>query len=84
MDFKNTCRVLLTLLAMIAVPMVCSADECIMGDINCDGALDFQDIPALIDLIESGGFMPEADFTCDGFVDEFDIPCFIDALAEVE
>ena len=55
-------------------------EEGILGDINGDGMIDFDDIPAFIALLQDEGFNEAADFDGDGMITFADIPGFIDAL----
>ena len=50
------------------------------GDVDLSGIVDFSDIPAFIDVIQTGGFQAEADANCDTFVNFLDIPAFIAIL----
>jgi hypothetical protein len=50
------------------------------GDVNLDGAVDFDDIPAFITVLQSGVFQAEADCDCSTVVDFSDIPAFISIL----
>ena len=52
----------------------------ILGDIDGDGDVDFEDIPGFISLLTGGGFQAEADIDMDGDVDFEDIPLFIQLL----
>lgn len=54
--------------------------EEILGDVNGDGMVDFDDIPAFIALLQSGGFEESADINGDGIIGFDDIPGFIDIL----
>ena len=50
------------------------------GDVNLSGAVDFDDIPTFIAVLQSGNFQAEADCDCNGVVDFDDIPAFIAIL----
>ena len=52
----------------------------ILGDIDGDGDVDFEDIPGFIALITGGGLQAEGDIDGDGDVDFEDIPLFIDII----
>jgi hypothetical protein len=52
----------------------------IKGDVDQDGDVDFDDIPAFITVLQSGMFQAEADCDCSGLVDFADIPAFIAIL----
>ena len=55
-------------------------EDCLLGDPNLDGAIDFADIPSFIAVLQSGSYLKEADINQDGVVDFTDIPVFIDLL----
>jgi len=55
-------------------------DAFILGDVNVDGSIDFDDIAAFVDLIQSGRFSNEGDTNCDGVVSFLDIQSFVDLL----
>ena len=59
------------------------AAEFILGDCDQDGDVDFADIPAFIQILQSGSFLDEADCNRDGVVDFSDIPVFIAILAAI-
>lgn len=56
------------------------AGDVLLGDVNCDGAVDFADIPAFIAVLQSGIFQEKADIDESGVVAFSDIPAFIDVL----
>ena len=56
------------------------ASTFLLGDVNQDGVINFEDIPSFISLLQGGGFLDEADINGDGVVDFGDIPFFIDLL----
>lgn len=51
-----------------------------LGDVNLDGAVNFQDIPPFIAILIADGFQTEADCNENGAVDFSDIPAFIAIL----
>ena len=53
----------------------------LLGDCNLDGIVDFSDIPSLIQVLQSGDFLPQADCNQDGVVDFADIPRFVAILS---
>ena len=57
--------------------------ELLLGDCDQDGDVDFADIPAFIQILQSGSFLDEADCNRDGVVDFSDIPAFIAILAAI-
>ena len=54
----------------------------LLGDVNRNGVVDFQDIPPFIDLLIADSFLAEADCNQDGVVSFSDIPVFIGILIE--
>ena len=52
-----------------------------LGDINCDGVVDFFDIAPFISLLATGKSQLEADFNFNDVVDFFDIAPFISVLS---
>ena len=58
------------------VPVV----EKLIGDVNLDGMIDFNDIPRFVDLLLMGMFQCEADIDGNGVVNFNDIPPFVDLL----
>ena len=58
-----------------------TAARTILGDCNLDGVVDFSDIPALIEVLQTGIFLDEADCNQDGTVSFEDILPFIEILA---
>ena len=52
----------------------------LLGDCNLDGAVNFLDIPAMIDILISGVFLEQADCNQDNVVDFLDINSFIAIL----
>ena len=53
----------------------------LVGDVNCDGEINFSDISPFILLLSSGEFDPKADINGDGSVDFLDIAPFIGLLS---
>ena len=58
------------------------AEDCVPGDINQDGVVNFSDIPPFISLLISGEFSCEGDVDQSGEVNFQDIPPFITLLIE--
>ena len=54
----------------------------LLGDVNCDGILDFADIPSFISVLQSGNFLDKADIDGNDTVDFGDIAPFIALLIE--
>lgn len=54
----------------------------IMGDVNCDGAVDLLDITPFVELLAGGNFSSKADFNLDGTVSLLDVGPFVNALSE--
>ena len=52
----------------------------ILGDANRNGEVDFSDIPAFIQILQTGTFLDQADCNQDGVVTFADIPAFIAIL----
>ncbi len=50
------------------------------GDVNLDGAVDFSDIPAFIEVLIGGTYLQQADCNQDDMVDFADIDPFIEVL----
>ena len=61
------------------VPVV--KDTLLVGDVNCDMAVDFLDIGPFINLLSTGGFLDKADIDGSGAVDFLDIGPFIALLS---
>ena len=55
-------------------------DEFLPGDVNQDGNVDLLDIQPFVNLLTSGGFLPEADINGDGVVDLLDVAPFVELL----
>ena len=54
----------------------------LLGDINCDGAVNLLDVAPFVDLLSNGGFSAKADFDASGTVNLLDVAPFIDALSD--
>jgi hypothetical protein len=54
----------------------------LLGDVNQDGVVDFDDIPSFVSVLQSGVYVDEADINRDETVDFDDIPLFINLLAD--
>ena len=65
---------------VITIPPLPGDDDVVLGDVDGDGDVDFEDIPAFVGLLTGGGFQAEADIDGDGDVDFEDIPLFIQLL----
>ncbi len=52
----------------------------LLGDVNLDGAVSFEDIPIFIDLLTTGSYQNEADCDQNATLDFADIPAFIAIL----
>ena len=57
------------------------SEALLMGDINCDGAVNLLDVAPFVDLISNGLFSAKADFAGDGTVNLLDVGPFVDALS---
>jgi len=67
------------------VPMVFAViapqtDSVVLGDCNLDGAVTFEDIPAMIQTLRGGDYLEQADCNEDREVNFADIPSFIGFL----
>ena len=66
---------------MINIPPLPDDDDVVLGDVDGDDDVDFEDIPGFIGVVTTpGGFQAEADIDMDGDVDFEDIPLFIELL----
>ena len=52
----------------------------LIGDVNCDGAIDLLDIQPFLDTITNSTFNPKADLNGDNVVDLLDVEPFVDAI----
>ena len=52
--------------------------ECLLGDVNLDGAVNLVDVAPFIDRLTTGTFQKEADVNVDGVVDLLDVAPFIE------
>ena len=59
----------------------CVEDEVLLGDVNQDGLINLLDVSPFVDLISSGGFLPEADMNQDGTVNLLDVGLFVAVLS---
>ena len=57
------------------------ADNCILGDINRDGEVNFLDVSPFISVLTAGEFLCEADINQSGVVNFLDISPFISLLS---
>ena len=64
-----------------AVRLTAVSNEVLLGDINCDGAVNLLDVAPFVDLISSGEFSPKGDFDSDGAVNLLDVAPFVNAIA---
>ena len=53
----------------------------LIGDINCDGAVDLLDVSPFVDALSSGEFVAKADINQDGAVNLLDVSPFIELLS---
>ena len=56
--------------------------QILLGDVNQDGTINLLDVNPFVELIGSGGFLPEADINMDGIVNLLDVAPFIDILTD--
>lgn len=59
---------------------VADVEDCVLGDVNGDGTVNFLDISPFISMISTGTFVCEADINGDGIVNFLDISPFIALL----
>ncbi len=52
-----------------------------IGDVNCDGAVDLLDVGPFVDAVSSSNFNPKADINQDDTVDLLDVGPFVDLLS---
>ena len=55
--------------------------DVLLGDINCDGAVNLLDVAPFVELISSGEFSPKGDFDSNGAVNLLDVAPFVNAIA---
>ena len=55
-------------------------EDFILGDVNCDGAVNLLDVAPFVDAIGSKVFNPKADINQDGTVDLLDVTPFVELL----
>ena len=53
----------------------------LIGDINCDGAVDLLDVSPFVDALSSSDFVAKADINQDGVVNLLDVSPFIELLS---
>ena len=53
----------------------------VLGDVNCDGAIDLLDVAPFVELLVNGQFSDKADINGDGSVDLLDIDPFVVLLS---
>ena len=64
-----------------AVRLTAISNEVLLGDINCDGAVNLLDVAPFVDLLSTGGFSEKADINQDGAVDLLDVQPFVNLLS---
>lgn len=62
--------------------LVVGGKPILLGDVNCDGAVDLLDVQPFVDLLTQGGFLDKADMNQDQAVDLLDVQPFVDALTD--
>lgn len=67
--------------AYLGLSIVPVTVDCILGDVNLSGTVDFLDIAQFITILASDGFQCEADIDQNGVVDFLDIQPFITILS---
>ena len=53
----------------------------LLGDVNCDGAVNLLDVAPFVDLVSNGGFSVKADINEDGSVNLLDVQPFVALLS---
>ena len=56
------------------------ASTFILGDVNCDGAVDLLDVTPFVQLLTSGVYVAKADINEDGSLDLLDVTPFVELL----
>ena len=54
----------------------------LLGDVNCDGALNLLDVAPFVQLLSTGVFDEKADMNQDGVINLLDVNPFVDALSQ--
>lgn len=52
-----------------------------IGDVNCDGQKNLQDVAPFVEVLANGEYQPKADINQDGSVNKLDIPLFVGLLS---
>ena len=65
----------------VTITSIIGGGVVLLGDANCDGAINFDDIGPFIALLSSDDFKPEGDTNEDGEINFSDISSFISILA---
>ncbi len=65
--------------AEFAIPAF-AGDSILLGDINGDGVVSLVDVAPFVNLITTGGFLPEGDINGDGVVNLLDVGPFVGLL----
>ena len=63
-------------IVVLGIVMMCTTaygQDCLKGDVNLDGVINFADVQPLRDLLTDGVFQCEGDVNSDGLVNTFDI-----------
>ena len=63
------------------IRFVRDVDDVLVGDINCDGAVNLLDVAPFVSAISNGIFILEADTNFDGVVNLLDVKPFVDILS---
>ena len=77
---ENTAWAVIDHNSSFAVGTAAVDDVVLVGDVNLDGSVTFDDIPSFVTVLTGGQFQAEADCNQDGSVGFEDIPPFIEIL----
>ena len=69
------------LISGVTIEATAAGEDCLLGDVDLNGSVEFLDINPFIDVLSSNGFQCEADIDEDGMVTFLDIQPFITILA---
>lgn len=68
-------------ISAVTIEATVASQDCLLGDVDLNGAVEFLDIQPFIDVLSSNGFQCEADCNESGAVDFLDIAAFISILS---
>ena len=64
----------------VGIAFEAKVNDGMVGDVNCDGAVDLLDVTPFVELITTGEFSVKADINMDGSVDLLDVTPFVALL----